>query len=364
MKVLVLTKRYTSGKDISREDVGRPYCLFAALRPLGHEVRFLLGDYTEKATLDVRKGESACMIRPLSPGRLLSFRRTVAGELGRGGYDVLIAEGDPLFALLADRPCLAAGVPLVYDLMDNYETYSIHRIPGFSLIDRRLLRRAELVVCVTEALGRRIAPVRREGVCVVGNGVDTQKFRPMDRLGCRGRLGISPSVPVIGYFGFLDRLKGIDLLLEAHRILRRERFPALLLLAGQRRGGAPVAGDGVRDLGIVPHDEVPACINACDAIAVPYPSNANTDYSFPLKALEAAACGVPVSATALEPARRLFGPGYPWLARPGDAPDLARALRGACRGRGEGLRELAESHTWECAARELALALGTLGEGG
>lgn len=353
----MLTKRYTSAKDISREDVGRPYCLFAALAPLGHEVRFLLGDYTERATLDAQKGGIPFAIRPLSPARLPSFRRAVAEELAGGGYDLLIAEGDPLFALLASSPCRAAGVPLVYDLMDNYETYAIHRIPGFRFVDRRLIRRAELVVCVTATLKERIARVRREGVCVVGNGVDTALFRPMDRAACRRALGIPEGGAVIGYFGYLVGYKGLDILLEAHALLRQGGFPAMLLLAGNRgRAGIPRA-EGVRDLGLVRQDEVPALINACDAVAIPSPSNDYTDCCFPLKALEAAACGVPIAATALPPVRELLGGDSPCLARPGDAGDLARALREACAAGGGGMRELAEAHTWGSAAEELAREL-------
>lgn len=360
MKILVVTKRYTSAKDISREDVGRPYCLFAALRSCGHEVRFLLGDYTERASLDARKDGIRFAIRPLTPARFFRFRRTVAEEIRRFGCDVVIAEGDPLFALLAAAPCRSAGVPLVYDLMDNYETYAIYRVPFFGLFDRRLLRRADRVVCVTAALRERIRRVRREGVCVVGNGVDTARFRPMDRSECRRRLSLPAGGAVIGYFGFLAGYKGIDLLLAAHASLRAEGLRATLLLAGNRERGAAFPGEGVVDLGLVPHDKIPACINACDAVAVPSPCNDYTDCCFPLKALEAAACGVPVAATDLGPVREFLGRGYPWLARPGDAGDLARALRGACAAKGDGLRAIALAHTWERAASDLSRALAPL----
>ena len=359
MKILVLTKRYTSAKDISREDVGRPYCLFAALAPLGHRVSFLLGDYTERAAFDARKGDIRLAVRPLSPARLPSFSRILSGELARGGHDVLIAEGDPLFALIASGPCRRAGVPLVYDLMDNYATYAIYRIPGFGAVDRRLMRRAELVVCVTEALRGRIAGVRRDAVCVVGNGVDVSAFRPMDRKACRRALGLPEGGRVIGYFGYLAGYKGLEILLRAHAMLRGGGFPALLLLAGNRgRAGIPAA-EGVRDLGLIPHAEIPACINACDAVSIPNPSNDYTEFSFPLKALEAAACGVPIAATALVPVRDLLGDS-PLLARPGDAEDLARALREACASRGDGLREVAEAHTWGRAAERLSRELGAV----
>ncbi|MCX6356664.1 MAG: glycosyltransferase family 4 protein [Candidatus Aureabacteria bacterium] len=360
MKILVLTKRYTSAKDISREDVGRPYCLFAALADLGHEVTFLLGDYTRRERADTIRGKTAFRIRPLSPARLPRFRHEIAEEL-RCGYDLLIAEGDPVFALLASGPCRAASVPLVYDLMDNYETYAIYRLPFFGLVDHRLIRRAELVVCVTESLRGKIAAWRTDNVRVVGNGVNAAQFRPLERDECRGRLSLPGSGCIIGYFGYIVDYKGIDILLRAHEILRRKGVQATLLLAGDMHPSVKLPG-GVIYRGLVPQRDITAYINACDAVAVPSPSNPYTDYCFPLKVLEGAACGVPVIATALGPVRELLGEGYRWLVRPGDPHDLAAKMGDACRGgRDAHLRELAVAHGWIDQARVLERALMTLG---
>jgi glycosyltransferase involved in cell wall biosynthesis len=354
MKILVLTKRYTSAKDISREEVGRPYCLFAALSSVGHSVSFLLGDYTERACFDTARGPIQFKIRPLSKARIFSFRRVIEEELRGGGYDLLIAEGDPLFALLARGPCRKTGVPLVYDLMDNYETYDIYQLPFFGLLDRRLVREADLVVCVTDALREKILLWRRENMCVVGNGVNTEQFRPMDKKECRALLALPDSAILIGYFGYLVDYKGMELLFRAHEILREGGFPSTLLLAGDRHRAVRLPGEGVLYRGLVPQCEIPHYINACDAVVVPSPSNAYTDYCFPLKVLEGIACDVPVVATALGPVSELLGSDYPLLVTPGDPRKLAEKIRAAC---GEGvphLREVALERTW----KQMAEALG------
>jgi glycosyltransferase involved in cell wall biosynthesis len=364
MKILVLTKRYTSAKDISREEVGRPYCLFAALSGVGHSVSFLLGDYTERAFFDVERGPIQFKIRPLSKARILSFRRTIEEELTSGGYDLLIAEGDPLFALLARGPCRRTGVPLVYDLMDNYETYDIYQLPLFGRCDRGLVRDADLVVCVTEALREKIVPWRREDVYVVGNGVNTEQFQPMDKRECRMSLSLPESAILIGYFGYLVDYKGIDLLLQAHEILKGGGFPSTLLLAGDRNRAVRLPGEDVLYQGLVSQSEIPRYINACDAVVVPSPSNAYTDYCFPLKVLEGIACGVPVVATALRPVRELLGNDYPLLVTPGDPRELAEKIREAC---GEGvprLREVALEHTWKQMAEALGHVLARFEKGG
>ena len=363
MKILVFTKRYTSAKDISREDVGRPYCLFAALRDLGHEVDFLLADYTDGERRDVAREGLRFMIRPLTPLRLISFGRTVRKILHEGGYDILIAEGDPLFARLASGACRADGVPLVYDLMDNYETYDIYRFPLFRLLDRRSLRRADLVVCVTDALRDKISSIRRGDISVVGNGVDLERFHPMDRRRCRERLGLSGDARIIGYFGYLVDYKGIDILLRAFEILRSRGFSTVLLLAGNRHKRVSFPEGDILYRGLIRQSEVPEYINACDAVVVPSPSNAYTDYCFPLKILEGMACNVPVVATALGPVREICGGGYPWLVKPGDARDLSQAIEKACGASTVDSREIAMAHSWRRRAEELENALGELVRG-
>lgn len=353
MRVLVLTKRYTSAKDISRENVGRPYCLFAALQTIGNSVSFLLADYISKETLDVKKGQIQMKIRPLSLFRIFAFRRLIERMLLEGGFDLLIAEGDPIFALLAKGACARVGIPMIYDLMDNYETYDIYRLPFFRIADRRLIKGANAVVCVTESLKQKVSSRRMEDIYVVGNGVDLEMFHPMDRRACREKLGLPGDAKIIGYFGHIVDYKGIDLLLEAHKLLLKRAPSVLLLLAGKKDRAVRLPSRNCSYGGLIQQIEVPEYINAADLIVVPGPENAFTRYSFPLKILEAMACNVPVIATDIGPARELLGDGSRWLSRPGDPQDLAVKLEEVFNVDTPNLREAAARYSWESMAERL-----------
>lgn len=357
MKLLILTKRFTSAKDISRESLGRPSCLFATLAAHGHDVCFLLADYREHGRFDTTLNGVPNVVRPLSPLRLPSFRAELIRLIRERNIDILVAEGDPLFAVIARGPCKKAGVPLVYDLMDNYETYASYRLPLVPWLDTRSLKKSCHVVCVTGALREKIRPIRQEGVSVIGNGVDPALFRPMDKAECRGRLGLPSGNTIIGHFGHLAAFKGAEILREAFTQLRKNRPGALLLLAGRSEDAGLSRAANVRFAGMITHRDVPLYLNACDAVLVPNPDNAFTRYSFPLKILEGLACNVPVVATALPPVIELLGAEYPWIAAAGDARELAVKIEAACSGTGTGLRQLALDHSWETQAHRLAEVL-------
>jgi glycosyltransferase involved in cell wall biosynthesis len=101
-------------------------------------------------------------------------------------------------------------------------------------------RRTDVVVAVSEVLRQHLAAqvvprsVRLE---VIENGVDTVLHAPgADDGALRQALGISPTAPVIGSIGRLERIKGYDIVVAAYAELRRSWVPAVeppvLLLAG------------------------------------------------------------------------------------------------------------------------------------
>ncbi|MFN8451226.1 MAG: glycosyltransferase family 4 protein [Anaerolineae bacterium] len=71
---------------------------------------------------------------------------------------------------------------------------------------------------------------------VIPNGVDPDRFRPVEspekKRDLRGALGLDPNGEFILYVGALIKRKGIDRLLEAWKLIARERPSAYLLLVG------------------------------------------------------------------------------------------------------------------------------------
>ncbi len=141
---------------------------------------------------------------------------------------------------------------------------------------------------------------------IVAPGVEHAFFAPGERSGARAALGLPIDVPVILFVGRIQPLKGPDVAIRAlHALDRRD---ALLLIVG---GSSGLLGDSefdrarqlIDELGLAdqvrfvspqPHHILSTYYRAADVVIVPSRSE-----SFGLVALEAAACGIPVVASAV-----------------------------------------------------------------
>jgi glycosyltransferase involved in cell wall biosynthesis len=181
------------------------------------------------------------------------------------------------------------------------------------------------------------------------------------RAGARQRLGLDPDAEVALFFGYVRHYKGLDVLLDAFREVRRHRA-ATLVVAGEfyedpapyrRRidalGGAPA----VRLLDhYLPDDEVEAVFKAADVVVLPYRSATQSGVTHVAYAL-----GVPVIITAvggLEETVEHERTGL--VVRPEDPAALAESIvRFFAEGMGPRLREGVETvrreRSWDVLAR-------------
>lgn len=133
-------------------------------------------------------------------------------------------------------------------------------------------------------------------------GVDLSLFQPRDRAASRAKLGLDPDAPVLLWVGRLEKLKGVEILVDAVAQLER-RDVTLLIVGGDERAqdlkadlqaqavSAGVAAN-IRFEGAVAHDALPGYYSAADVCVVP-----SFYESFGLVAVEAMACGTPVVAS-------------------------------------------------------------------
>ena len=141
---------------------------------------------------------------------------------------------------------------------------------------------------------------------IVAPGVEHAFFAPGDQSGARMALDLPDDVPVILFVGRIQPLKGPDVAIRALHALGRP--DALLLIVGGAsgsNGGSETerAHQLVDELGLhdqvrfvppQPHHILSTYYRAADVVVVPSRSE-----SFGLVALEAAACGIPVVASAV-----------------------------------------------------------------
>ena len=164
-------------------------------------------------------------------------------------------------------------------------------------------------ICVScteeESQFRRLYGSPRGGIEIVAPGVEHAFFAPGDKRGARYALGLG-SGPVLLFVGRIQPLKGVDVAVRA--LAELNRSDALLLIVGGASGldgNSEVArvsglidqlgvGDQVRFVEPKPHHILSTYYRAADVVVVPSRSE-----SFGLVALEAAACGIPVVASAV-----------------------------------------------------------------
>lgn len=210
------------------------------------------------------------------------------------------------------------------------------RTPALSERLRLALDRADRVFSVSASLLEIAAGlgVARDKLQVVGNGVDTGKFHPVDRADARRALSIPDGAKVLVSVGGLTERKGFHRVIELLPALRHE-VPGLLFLV---IGGASAEGDWgarlkqqvnelglgdcVRFLGTMPPEALKQPLSAADVFVL-----ATRNEGWANVFLEAMACRLPVVTTDVGGNREVvcrdeLGEVVPF----GDAPALQAAL--------------------------------------
>jgi glycosyltransferase involved in cell wall biosynthesis len=289
----------------------------------------------------------------------LSVLRTVRRVQRRFDFDVIDAHfvyPDGMAAVLLGR---LLGKPVVVSARGSDINAYAER-PLIRRLLRYTLHRADGVVAVSRALARRIVAlgIPDADVRVVPNGVDHQKFYPVDREDARRRLGLPDSRIVLSVGGLVE-LKGFDLLIRALKLLhdRRQRDVSLVIAGDgpQRQALETMArqaglGARVRFLGAVPHEQLYLCYGAADVFCL-----ASSREGWPNVVLEALACGIPVVVSSVGGIPEIVrDERVGWLCRR-DPHEMAAAIERALSARWntDAIVAHARAHSWEGAARAM-----------
>jgi teichuronic acid biosynthesis glycosyltransferase TuaC len=337
MRVLVLSKRQYMSRDLLDDRYGRFRELPLGLASRGHEVDGMCLSYrsrNEVECTDVVNGstvrwKSVNAVKVLVSGGS-GYWKALEKFLDGRRPDLVWACSDVPHAILGVRAARRLGAKVIIDLYDNFESYTLTRLPGMGLALRRAVRAADGITCVSEPLAGLVAD--RYGyagpVEVIENAVPGDSFRPMERERARVLLNLPRHAVLVGTAGSLSRSRGIDVLFAAFRTLSNERPDVHLVLAGPvDRGVKLPQGKRVHYLGFVPPDRVPLVLNALDVSVICNRESAFGSYCFPQKFHESVACGVPVLAASVGAMRGVLKD-YPGnLFESGNAQNLVRKLR-------------------------------------
>ena len=358
MRLLVLTSRYTATRDIINENFGRQTRLFSSLRKLGHKIDFFVADYRKHENKDTELNGIRVMIRPFSIFRFFSFMGDLNNALKGRKYDFLIASSDPLWGILGYFSAKKHKIKFIYDLHDNYETYSTYKIPFFKYFDRHVIKNADIVTTVSHALKNKISDIRKKNVFVIQNGADLKLFGPMNKLQCRKALNLPKDVKIIAYTGSIQRMQGVDLVLGVFEELRKDIKNLRLVVAGRffrnEKKYINLSQDGVIYLKSLTQDKIAKLINAADVVIVPNPKNDFTEYCFPYKVVEYMACNKPIVATRVGDVSMILKKFPDSLCKPNDKGDMKDKIKRQLKINKKNYRKSAEKNSWSNIASKLS----------
>ena len=205
-------------------------------------------------------------------------------------------------------------------------------------------KKSEKIICQLQITNDKLPTT----VCPL-SGVDTQKFCPLDAVqgkssievpsvgGWREKSGLTAEEKLILFYGALDKRKGIDILIEAFKILTTH-YPLpithlIIVGTGPEQENLKLLTihyqlqTNVTFLDWMPNDELPALLNAADVFVYPSVPSGGWEEQFGYAMAEASACGVPVVATNTGSIDEVVVDGQSgFLVEPSNSGQLADAL--------------------------------------
>ena len=268
---------------------------------------------------------------------IAAYRDGLRARLAGGRFDVVHAQ-DCISANAALALRAQGAIPHVVRTVHHVDDF---RSPSLVECQRRSIAEPDRVVCVSRAWVARLRAEFGVAAEVVGNGVDTERYRPprdaAERRAARDAAGLNGRLAILTVGGIEPR-KGSLTLLEAFAAARAampERRPLLLVAGGAtlfdyrdeverfhtRAEQLGLNGD-LRILGPVSDAQLETLYRAADVFALP-----SVKEGFGLVVLEALAAGLPAVLSDLDVFDEVLGDGESALRAPvGDAPAFAAAI--------------------------------------
>jgi glycosyltransferase involved in cell wall biosynthesis len=245
--------------------------------------------------------------------------------------------------------------------------FGLDRAPARKLRTAEALRRADVVLAVSQNLGAKVIELGADPsqVHVCPQGVDTGLFSPGNQAEARGRLGIPTEGWVVLWVGGMVPVKGLDVLLAACSELvgRGTDFHLYLVGDGPLRRALEAESRSrglsgrIHFVGRRPNDQLPDWYRAADLTVLPSWSE-----GLPNVLRESLACGTPFVASRVGGIPEIAGADAGRLVDPGDPVALAEAIGRALRESPAG--QYHQILSWEQSSQMLAGIFRSLSTGG
>lgn len=216
-----------------------------------------------------------------------------------------------------------------------FEFYSYTKVPyilslGESNIDKynvydkkrtiQIFSHAKAIITVTHLLKQKIIDnwsVLPEKIYHIPNGIDPEKFLPINKVWAREQLNLPQKVPILIFVGHFNHRKGPDRVLKA--VLQHNLDVKLIFLG---KGFIPLESEKILYKGIVDHSQLPLYLSSSDIFVLPTLAE-----GMPNAILEAIACGLPIISSDLSFNHEFLNEECSVLIDPKNVDELGRTIR-------------------------------------
>jgi glycosyltransferase involved in cell wall biosynthesis len=291
-----------------------------------------VGAVTGLGDMQVAFAKVGCRVIDLAGNGAGSPRRVIRSYVREHSIDIVHTH---TARTILDASLAMRGLPCVKHVATKHLLNTPHDRRwglGYAIWDHLALYLPDLVIPVSNSMRDRITSqplIDRNKVVLIRNAIPANDFhRPGERVAQRHELGIAADAIVLGYAGRIEKVKRIDLLLEAFTAVRAQLPHARLVIAGegsltaqmQGLAGALGISHAVAWLGF--HRDMPRLLAAIDVYVQ---SSVNEGLS--LSILEAMAAEKAVVATNVGGASEVIADGETGiLVPPGSAAAIAAAV--------------------------------------
>ena len=307
MRVVVLTKRQYTNRDVIDDRYGRLWEIPFGLAREGHTVTCVSLSYRKKsAGPEVYEDAQGHTVRWISVNLgvfaifgILKYLYVANKIIREQSPDVIWSCSDTIYNVVGYYFSKIYKCRSIADLYDNFESFASYRVPVLRTLFRKAVRESDGVSCVSECLHRHIVATygRKKSTSVITNAVDMKIFRPMDKAECRNKLGLPQDIVLVGSAGAMNSHRGADMMFRANAGHPGELAGVHFAIAGYRPAGTPIPeADNIHDFGLLPFEDVPILLNSLDLAVVYNRKSRFGDFCFPQKFYEILACRIPIIA--------------------------------------------------------------------
>ena len=332
MKILFITKRNYTSKDVLSDKYGRLYELPKNIHAHGHDVICVCANYYqpnhnyESNEVGLWKNFDFNGSFITSSFKYYLYLRAI---IDSEKPDLIIGLSDIFHVVLSGLLSFQYKIPYVIDLYDNYESFGMARLPGFKKLFHHAVKNANGISVVSPELEERITNKHKPNgkITVIENAVNTQNFYSMDKKNARNRFNLPEQAILVGIAGSISEDRGIDILFPAFLNLLNKYNNLCLVLAGPLDKKLIIPSNpNIQYLGELSYSEIPLFLNALNIGIIFNKDDEFGKYCFPQKYYEMVSCELALVAANVGAMSRILADAPELLFQPGDCVSLSNAI--------------------------------------